>query len=49
MKVLATGKWNKEQKRWSMLVALRRPSREGAAADRRTGDDGSSGKSRPKR
>jgi hypothetical protein len=34
MKVFATGKWSKEDKRWSMVVAIRRPGRE-TAADRR--------------
>lgn len=34
MKVFATGKWSKEQKRWSMVVAIRRPGREVAAARR---------------
>ena len=48
MKVLATGKWNKGQKRWSMLVAIRRPGRE-VAEERRAGDDGSGSKPRPKR
>jgi len=25
MQILATGKWSKAEKRWKMLVALRRP------------------------
>jgi len=25
-KVIATGKWSKAEKRWNMVVALRRPS-----------------------
>ena len=28
MKVFATGKWKKDEKRWSMVVAIRRPGRE---------------------
>jgi hypothetical protein len=48
MKVFATGKWSKEQKRWSMLVAIRRPGRE-VAANRRAGEESPSGKARPKR
>ncbi len=36
MKVFATGKWSKEQKRWSMVVAIRRPGRELAAARRKS-------------
>jgi len=27
MQVLATGKWSKEQKRWSMVVAIRRANK----------------------
>lgn len=34
MKVFATGKWSKEQKRWSMVVAIRKPGREVSAARR---------------
>lgn len=46
MKLFATGKWSKEQKRWSMVVAIRKPGR-GAAATRRVTDDTSANK--PKR
>ena len=40
MKVFATGKWSKEDKRWSMVVAIRRPGRE-VSADRRKASEGS--------
>lgn len=32
MQVLATGKWSKQQKRWSMVVAIRRPEKQASAA-----------------
>ena len=38
MKVFATGKWNKEDKRWSMVVAIRRPGRDTAASGRKGQD-----------
>jgi hypothetical protein len=38
MKLFATGKWSKEQKRWSMVVAIRRPGKE-VASNRRKADD----------
>jgi hypothetical protein len=46
MKVFATGKWSKEQKRWSMVVAIRRPGHETAPA-RRKGEESTD--SRPRR
>ncbi len=46
MKLFATGKWSKEQKRWSMVVAIRKPGRD-AAATRRVTDEPSATK--PKR
>ena len=46
MKVFATGKWSKVQKRWSMVVAIRRPGRE-VAAVRRSGEE--STEPRPRR
>ena len=49
MKVFATGKWSKEQKRWSMLVAIRRPGREVAANRRAGADEAEADKTRPKR
>ena len=35
MKVLATGKWSKEQKRWSMVVAIHRPGKDTAQSERK--------------
>jgi len=35
MQVLATGKWSKEQKRWSMVVAIRRPGKAAPPTDRK--------------
>ncbi len=32
MQVIATGKWSKAEKRWRMVVALRRPVGEAAAS-----------------
>lgn len=32
MQILATGKWSKAEKRWKMLVTLRRPATSPAAA-----------------
>ncbi|MGD9763272.1 MAG: hypothetical protein AB7V27_06140 [Candidatus Binatia bacterium] len=29
--VIATGKWSKTLKRWQMIVAFRRPSKDGSA------------------
>jgi hypothetical protein len=46
MKVFATGKWSKEQKRWSMVVAIRRPGKETAAVRRKAEE---SPDSRPRR
>ncbi len=46
MKLFATGRWNKEQKRWSTVVAIRRPGRD-TAAGRRNADDSATVK--PKR
>ncbi len=40
MKVFATGKWSKSEKRWNMVVAIRRPGRE-VAANRRDAQDAS--------
>lgn len=31
MQILATGKWSKAEKRWKMLVSLRRPTANPAA------------------
>jgi len=47
MKVFATGKWSKEDKRWSMVVAIRRPGRE-VAAGRRKAQDASAKPQRPR-
>jgi len=30
MQIIATGKWSKVEKRWNMLVALRRPTKRAA-------------------
>jgi len=35
MQLVATGKWSKTEKRWKMLVALRRPSEGTDAASAR--------------
>ncbi len=45
MKVFATGKWRKDEKRWSMVVAIRRPGREVAVKK----GDGRSAAEEPRR
>lgn len=36
-KVIAVGKWSKEQKRWQTVIAIRRPGKEAPAARRAGG------------
>ncbi len=48
MKLFATGKWNKEQKRWSTVIAIRKPGREVAANRRKTEDPSTSKPKRPR-
>lgn len=42
MQVIATGKWSKVLKRWQMVVAIRRPAKDGAPRRQPTRPSGKS-------